>query len=421
MDAPSADEITAGPVRPETVSDVGVPKGVLEDLALKIVYLFGPLSLVELSNHLCLGVAVAEELLRRMRSQQFCEITGMTHNIPEIAISTQGRSRALELLSHSQYSGAAPVSLESYVQQVRRQSVHNIEIHRPEIERAFSHLVLDDEMLSRLGIALNSGTSIFLYGPTGVGKTVIAETLSRVLADDKVWIPFAVEADGQIIAVYDPLLHKPAAESSPWNADRRWVLCHRPAVLVGGELTAEMLNLQFNPVTKFYAAPVQVKANNGVLIIDDFGRQRLAPDALLNRWVMPLDRRIDFLTLAGGKTIEVPFEILVVFSTNLDPSHLMDAAALRRIHTKIKIGEASDEQFREIFRRVAAEYDLECDPQVLSELVDVIRSHSNLLRPCYARDIVNQIRWAARYEGRKLKIDHAGVMRAVEVYFLSDS
>jgi predicted ATPase with chaperone activity len=421
MDVPSQHEGMAGPLKPETISDVGVHKGILEDLALKVLYLFGPLSLVELSNHIRLSIAVGEELLRRMRSQQFCEIAGMTRNIPDIAISSQGRARALELLTHSQYAGAAPVPLESYVKQVREQSAHNVEVHPPDIEHAFAHLVLDSRTLSQLGIALNSGTSIFLYGPTGVGKTVIAETLARVVAQDKVWIPYAVEADGQIITVYDPMIHRTVAESASWNTDKRWVLCHRPAVLVGGELTVEMLNLQFNPITKFYAAPAQMKANNGVLIIDDFGRQRLSPEALLNRWVVPLDRRIDFLTLAGGRTIEIPFEILVVFSTNLNPSELLDDAALRRIHTKIKMGEVSDAQFCEIFRRVADEYGLKCDANVLNELVYVIRSHSKLLRPCYARDIVNQIRWAARYEGRKLDIEHSVVMRAVDAYFLSES
>ncbi len=420
-DSPAAGEMMTGPRKPETVSEVGVHKGILEDLSLKILYLFGPLSLLELSRHIRLSPNIADELLHRMRSQQFCEVTGMTNNIPDIAITSQGRSRALELLSQSQYAGPAPVSLESYVKQVRQQSVRDIEVHPPDIERAFAHLVLDNSLLSQLGIALNSGTSIFLYGPTGVGKTVIAETLSRVMAEDNAWIPFAVEADGQIIAVYDPVIHRAVAEAAPWDSDGRWVLCHRPAVLVGGELTLEMLNLQFNPTTKFYAGPVQMKANNGVLIIDDFGRQRLPPEALLNRWVVPLDRRIDFLTLAGGKTIEIPFEILVVFSTNMDPSQLLDDAALRRIHTKIKIGEVSDSQFCEIFSRVADEYGIECDTNIFYELVDIIRSHTTLLRPCYAKDIVNQIRWAAKYEGKKLHIDHAAVMRATKAYFLSDS
>jgi predicted ATPase with chaperone activity len=190
--------------------------------------------------------------------------------------------------------------------------------------RAFAHLVLEDETLRQLGTALNSGSALFLYGPPGTGKTTIAEALSRVLAEDEVWIPYAVEVDGQIIAVYDPSTHTATPEPEFADHDSRWVRCHRPAVLVGGELTAEMLDLQFNPVTKFYVGPAQMKANNGVLIIDDFGRQRIRPEDLLNRWIVPLDRRIDYLTMAGGKKIELPFEILIVFASNIDPDKLVD-------------------------------------------------------------------------------------------------
>lgn len=422
MDDPSNSEFIGGPhQKAESVPDVGVHKGILEDLALKILYLFGPFSVIDLSKHLRLSHAVAEELFHRLRVLQLCEVTGLSHNVPDIAITSRGRARALELLSLSQYASAAPVSLESYVKQVREQSIRNVEVHRSQVERAFAHLVLDSRMIDRFGTSLNSDSSIFLYGPTGVGKTVIAETLSRVLAEDKVWIPYAVEVDGQIITVYDPVIHKAVKEPAPWDRDGRWVLCHRPAVLVGGELTGDMLNLQFNPITKFYTGPLQMKANNGALIIDDFGRQRLRPEELLNRWIVPLDRRIDFLTLAGGKTIEIPFEVLVVFATNLDPATMLEDAALRRIQTKIKIDAASDDEFREIFRRVAIEQGLAYDAIDLDELISVIHCHSQLLRPCYARDILNQILWAARYEGRKPQIDRAGLMRAVESYFLPDA
>ena len=227
----------------------------------------------------------------------------------------------------------------------------------------------------QFGTALNSGSSLFLYGPAGTGKTTIAETLSRVLAEDDVWLPYAVEVDGQIITVYDPAIHNRVADQEPEDRDERWVLCNRPAVLVGGELTAEMLDLQFNPLTKFYVGPVQMKANNGVLIIDDFGRQRLRPEELLNRWVVPLDRRIDFLTLAGGKKIEIPFEMLVVFASNMDPCELVDAAFLRRIQTKIKIGEVTEEQFREIFRRVAADRGIKAESGIADLLIGVIKRH----------------------------------------------
>ena len=204
------------------------------------------------------------------------------------------------------------------------------------------------------------------------------------------------------------------------SRDGRWVLCQRPAVLVGGELTAEMLDLQFNPVTKFYVAPAQMKANNGVLIIDDFGRQRIRPEDLLNRWVVPLDRRIDFLALVGGKKIEVPFEMLVVFASNMDPAELVDACFLRRIQTKIKIGAMTDAQFSEIFRRVADEHEVGYEADVPKDLINFIRGTMKLeLRQCYPRDVINQVLWAARYEGKKPYLDHASMAQAVEAYFLA--
>jgi predicted ATPase with chaperone activity len=342
----------------------------------------------------------------------------MSANVPQMAITTQGRSRALELLSHSHYVGAAPVSLASYNEQVRKQSVRDIATHPEDVKRAFTHMVLDEQKLWQLGTALNSGTSIFLYGPSGVGKSAIAETLSRVVAENEAWIPYAVEVDSQIITVFDPVIHK-RIETSPFeNCDDRWVRCHRPTVLVGGELTVEMLDLQFNPVTKYYVCPPQMKANNGVLIIDDFGRQRIRPDELLNRWVVPMDRRIDFLTLAGGRKIEIPFDMMVVFATNMNPSELVDPAFLRRIQTKIKIGVVSDAQFCEIFSRVAAEQGLEAEEGILKELVAVIRGLNEELKPCYPRDLVNQICWAAQYEDRKPQLDRAALMHAVEAYFL---
>jgi hypothetical protein len=248
----------------------------------------------------------------------------------------------------------------------------------------------------------------------------MAEALSRVLSEDAIWIPYAVECDGQIITIYDPTIHKRIPEQEPENADKRWVLCHRPAVLVGGELTVEMLDLQFNPITKYYVAPVQMKANNGVLIVDDFGRQRVHPDVLLNRWVVPLDRSIDFLTLAGGQKVEVPFEALVVFATNMDPAELIDAAFLRRIQTKIRIGEVSDEQFCEIFRRFAAEKRITFEAGIPAQLIDFI--HNTLkqeLRSCYPRDILNQVCWAAKYEDRKPFLDRASLKQAINSYFLN--
>jgi predicted ATPase with chaperone activity len=407
---------------PESVAEVGVRQAVLEDLALKVLFLSGPLSLRELVAHTRLPFSVVNELLRRMRAEQFCEVTGMTGNIPQIAISSPGRSRALELLSQNQYVGPAPVSLENYKQQVHEQSVRHVDVHPPDVERAFAHLVLDAEVLEKLGTALNSGTSIFLYGPSGTGKTTIATALAQVLAVDRVWIPYALEVDGQIIGVYDPHVHVRIDEPLAQSGDARWVLCQRPTVLVGGELTMEMLELQFNSLTKFYTAPVQMKANNGVLIIDDFGRQRLRPEELLNRWVVPLDRRIDFLSLAGGKKVEIPFEPCVVFATNLDPAALADEAFLRRIQTKIRVGAVSEQQFHAIFRAVCSTCNLQCEADVIDELINVIRRElKEPLRACHPRDLVNQICWKARYKEVEPCVDRDALLAAVNSYFVRDA
>jgi predicted ATPase with chaperone activity len=414
-------EPATGPAhKPQSISEIDVRQSVLENLVLKNLYLCGSLTVLELAEKTRLSFLVTNELFLRLRTEQLCQVTGMEGNIPQIAITSQGRSRAMELMSQSHYTGAAPVSLGSYVEQTRAQSTRGVEVHSADVERAFAHLVMDSETLRKFGTALNSGSTVFIYGPPGVGKTTMAETLSRVLAKDAVWLPYAVEVEGEIITIYDPSIHKRIQELEPENRDERWVLCHRPAVQVGGELTVEMLDLQFNPHTKFNVGPLQMKANNGVLIIDDFGRQRLRPEELLNRWIVPLDRRIDFLTLAGGKKFEIPFEMLVVFATNMDPATLMDAAFLRRIQTKVKVGAVSDEQFSEIFRRVALEKKVQFDPDICRDLIAFIRNTLNQeLRSCYPRDIVNQVCWAARYEGRRPYLDHVALTQAVEAYFLA--
>ena len=410
----------AGPEqRPQAIDELGVRKSFLEDLALKILYVSGSLSVLDLSEKMHVAFEVGNEFFVHMRSERFCQVTGMAGNIPHISITTEGRNRAAELLSHSQYAGPAPVTLESYVEQVKKQSVRDVDVRPANVERAFAHLVVDPERLRQFGTALNSGSAIFLYGPPGTGKTTFAETLSHVLSKDDVWIPYAVEVDNQVITVFDPSVHQRSTKSNIGEHDERWVLCRRPRILVGGELTIDMLDLQFNPQSKFYVAPVQMKANNGVLIIDDFGRQRLRPEELLNRWVVPLDRRIDFLTLAGGKKIEMPFEMLVVFASNIDPAELVDQAFLRRIQTKIKIGACTEEQFHEIFRRYAKEHSVEWEDGICNDLIHFIRRALNQeLRSCHPRDIVNQVRWAARYEGKKPYLDRTALMRAVEAYFL---
>ena len=409
----------AGLPAPHSVNDTGIRRSLLEDLALKTLFMAGELSVRELGEHMQLSFHVVEELFQTMRREQLCEVKGMVAGIHRIATTQSGKRRALDLLELNQYVGPAPVSLEDYLKVVRNQTVQGANIHEEDIRRTFSHLVLNDETLERVGTAVVSGTSIFVYGPTGGGKTSIAETLPNIYPDT-VWIPYAVEVDSQIIVTFDATTHRPV-EQPPWGeADTRWVRCRRPRVFVGGELTPEMLDLQVNPISKFYSAPLQMKANNGVLIIDDFGRQRIRPEDLLNRWIVPLDRRVDFLTLRGGKKFEVPFDLFVVFATNLNPMELADEAFMRRIQNKIRMGYPTAAQFKEIFRRENESSGLTYSEDMAEYFIRVlnVRYHQPL-RPCYPRDIVHQIVWSARYEGKDAELSRESLDRACRNYFVN--
>ncbi len=342
----------------------------------------------------------------------------MVAGIYRIVVTSGGRTRAQGLLGLNRYTGPAPVSLEEYARRVLEQTVQSAEIRPVELERALEHLVISDQMLKQLGTAVVSGTTIFLHGPSGTGKTAIAESLPSVY-NDHIYLPYAVEVGGQIITIYDRGLHQKVQEDShPDEVDCRWVLCRRPRVVVGGELTDKMLDLQFNPVTKFYSAPLQMKANNGVLIIDDFGRQRIQPEDMLNRWIVPLDRRVDFLHLAGGKSFEIPFDLFVVFATNLNPTDLVDAAFLRRIQNKIKVDYITPDYFHSIFQGVCKQFELVYDREVVDRFLKILEEQKEPRRACYPRDIARQVCWAARYEGRPPKLDHESIRAACDIYFL---
>ncbi|HLW78340.1 MAG TPA: hypothetical protein VKU44_01970 [Terriglobia bacterium] len=405
---------------PKTVESLGVRRNVLEELALKILYMSVELTLRELSHRMRVSLSVIQEIFGAMRKGLLVEIKGISEGTYLITPTSEGKARALELLSLNHYVGPAPVSLSDYVERVRSQSVRNFAVQPAEVERAFRHLVLNRQMMNQLGTALVSGTSIVLYGSTGTGKSSVAEAIPEVY-HDRVWVPYAVEIDSQIITVFDPTVHRqveqPATEE---ETDERWVLCRRPRVTVGGELTIDMLDLQFHPVSKFYVAPVQMKANNGALIIDDFGRQRMRPEELLNRWTVPLDRSVDFLTLVGGRKIDVPFDLFVIFATNLDPAKLADEAFLRRIHNKIKVDFMEREQFKEIFRRLCDQFGLAYESSVVDALVETLtRELKQPLRACYPLDIIQQIRWAAQYQGVAPRLDRDTIAQACRNYFLA--
>jgi predicted ATPase with chaperone activity len=403
--------------RPTTIQELNISRRVLDELALKRLYYSGECNILDLSADLRVDESIVEEIFYRFRKDQLCEVTGMSGPLHRITLTSRGRERAIEYLSQNQYVGPVPVSLRDYHARVQAQSVTRLDIDSSKVEQALCGLVLDPAVVRKLGTAMASGRSIFLYGSTGSGKSSVAESLGWVLAEDKIHIPHAIEVDGQIIAVFDPAVHETVVEEEP--ADPRWVCCRRPRLLVGGELNIEMLDLDFNPTTKFFSAPVQLKANNGLLIVDDLGRQRIRPVELLNRWVVPLDRRIDFLTIVGGKKIEVPFDMFVVFATNLAPSDLVDEAFLRRLHTKIKLDTISTEQFHEIFRRVCDDT-LQYDRALVDQLVTCIVNNGRPLRACYPRDIVNQVRWAARFDGQEPQLTWDALLQAYQNYFVDE-
>ncbi|HXU21435.1 MAG TPA: hypothetical protein VN788_12710 [Verrucomicrobiae bacterium] len=405
-------------VAPNEVQETGIRRGLLEDIALKTLYLNGEMSLTELSKHMCLGGGVIDEIFQFFRKEQLCEVKGMVGGSHRIVASAQGRSRAAGLLAMSQYTGPAPVSLADYRLRVNAQTIQQTGIQPSDLKRALHPLILDVGFVARLGTAVVSGTSIFLYGPSGTGKTSIAACIPAIYSDN-VWIPYAVEVDGQIISVYDPGVHRESGEPVSEEADKRWVLCQRPRILAGGELSSEMLDIQLSS-NRFYTAPLQMKANNGVLILDDFGRQRMRADELLNRWMTPLDRRVDFLTLPGGRKFEIPFDVCVVFSTNLDPRELGDEAFVRRIPNKIHVPHATRAQFMEIFRAECTMRLLECEPGLPEHAVEVITQElKQPLSQCYPRDLINQIFWSASYLGVEPRLTRDVLNQACHDYFVS--
>jgi predicted ATPase with chaperone activity len=315
----------------------------------------------------------------------------------------------------TQYAGPAPVSIHDYDIAVRRQAA-KLSLNRPMLAEALSDLVVTEALLDQLGPALVSQKSLFLYGPTGNGKTSVAERLRRVY-QDAVLVPYAVEVDGQIIAVYDPVVHEKIGDTDS-RIDPRWVGCRRPLILVGGELTPQMLELRLDAASQIYAAPLQMKANNGILVIDDFGRQVISPRKLLNRWILPLDRRVDYLSLGYGVKFQIPFELMVVFSTNLDPRDLADEAFLRRIHNKIFVEPVTAEVFEAIFDRVLNERGIRSEMGSASVLRNLcVQLGGPELRACYPGDICDVIQSIKAFEGEPMEISRNDLDRAARLYF----
>ena len=403
------------PPAPRDIEGLGISPGLLTDLVLRRLSLEGTSNIEALSSFLKLPVVAVHHVFTSLRQQQLVEVKGMVGNDYRITLSASGRALAAERFTRMQYAGPAPVSLKAYTEAVRMQS-GEVEISRDRLQAAFSDLVIPDSLLDRLGPALIEQSSIFLYGAPGNGKTSLAERLLRVY-EDTVFVPYAVEVDGQIISLYDAAVHQKVGEEDE-ERDPRWVPCRRPCIIVGGELTPSLLELRYDDTSGMYSAPLQMKANNGILVIDDFGRQLMSPRELLNRWIVPLDRRVDYLSLKYGLKFEVPFQVLVVFATNLNPLELADEAFLRRIRNKIRIDEVSADAFDEIFRRVARAGQINLTPESLAHLRQLcLADGRDQLRACYPHDICALLKSIAQYQEREATATAEDLRRAAELYF----
>ncbi|MBK4733812.1 P-loop NTPase family protein [Noviherbaspirillum pedocola] len=426
---PPPSEATTRMRSPRTIEETGLPFLFMLELIAKILFLRGQIRLSEMASHLCLPSTVLNGVVDFMRTEKLVEAlrVGGTNTDADLhyRLTGPGRERAGECLARNAYAGPAPVSLARYCEQVRSQRVADMRIRREDLARVFENIVLDPRILEQLGAAMNSGRAIFIHGPAGSGKTYLAEHLTTLLKGD-IWVPHALLVDGEVVQVYDPAIHLPALEDASAapsldrgaQGDARWLRCRRPTVLTGGELNMDMFDLHFDPATRYYQAPPHLKANNGLFIIDDLGRQRCSPTDLMNRWIVPLDRNRDFLSLHTGHKFMVPFDVIVVFSSNHAPEALADGAFTRRLGYKIHVGQLTEEEYARIFRQACAQYEVPWSEAAFRYLLE--KKHYTEDRPllaCYPRDLVSQARDLARYEGTPVELDSRVLDWAWRNYF----
>ena len=419
------------PPAPRTLDEMQLPMVMMRDILLKTMFRMNLDMVTEIARAICLPVPVTQELVDLARGQKLLEATGTLHansgGEMGFQLTDTGKSRALDALGQSEYYGAMPVPLEVYSQQVKRQSIRNIQVTRDQLMGAMGHLILPDELIDHLGPAVSAGRSCLMYGPPGNGKSSISNGIRDAMGD-KIYIPHAIEYAGQVITVYDPIVHS-AAEGASQNSglrltnrfDTRYMLCDRPTVITGGELSLDMLDLVYNPTARTYQAPLQLKSTGGIFIVDDLGRQQEPPQKLVNRWIVPLEEARDILALQSGEKFEVPFDTLVIFSTNFHPNEIFDQAALRRIFFKIKIDGPNQANFLKIFSLVAKKKKMQlCEKSLIHLLKTKYPTINNVYANYQPIFLIDQMIAVCDFEGWPYKMTPELIDRAWANMFVKD-
>ena len=407
------------PPYPNSIEETGLKEGFLEELILKDIYLVNFALGREIATRTQLPFKIVEQILESLKKQMLVEVRAAGGIADyEYTPTDKGRDRARAYFDHNTYVGACPVPWSVYMESLKHQTIRRESVTPRDLEVAFSDIMVNRKTINTVGPAINSGRGMFLFGEAGNGKTSIAERIARSFRGH-VFIPYAVEVDGQIIRVFDGHNHQQVAPSAyPRDYDHRWVRIQRPCVVVGGELTIDMLELQYDYSAKLYEAPLQLKSNCGLLLIDDFGRQRIDHKSLLNRWIVPLEKRLDYLTLHTGKKLEVPFEQLIVFSTNLNPADLVDEAFLRRIPYKINISTPTEEEFKWIFLQYCQRAGVPYNEEAVNYLIETqYRSGRRMMRCCHPRDIIDQVTNLCKFLQTEPRLTREYLDHACSVYF----
>jgi hypothetical protein len=415
--------------RPNSLADTGLEQTFLSDLAAKHLLDGGVLTLGALSERMALAGPIVRQLLEFMRAEARIEVRGLAKDGSaanlRYALTDRGRAGALDAMRRSGYVGPAPVPLDDYLRVVKAQTVHGRDVRSADMDAAFENVVLRQEIRDQLGPALNSGRAIFIYGHAGTGKTFITQQLVKLFPDVTL-LPYAIAIDEIVVEVYDPILHRPVnmGYASPnimleRGHDPRFVCCERPRIIAGGELTADMLEIRYDASTKRYQAPMQLKANNGVFIIDDMGRQRVAPETVFNRWIVPMEEKVDYLTLGSGRHFTVPFDVILLFSTNLHPTDIADEAFLRRIGYKIEFPFLRAHEYKRIWDDFCEAAAITCDDDVLEYTLKALHAvHAVPLLPCHPRDLLSIAAERSTYDGNGRHVSKDSMHQAWHNYFV---